>query len=287
MGPGITSPACVTAGGRSQRNRCSPVADPSDSRRPREVIPCCQTDQHWEDVRDLLGLPAGVLPADLAQAFCHTSYARECGAGPNASNQRQEFLGDAVLDLVLAEHLYLFWPDLPEGSLTKLKAAVVRSETLSRVAQQMGLGDHLLLGRGEDETGGRSKPSLLADCLEALVGAVYLSTGLEGARVFVFRAFAEVLAEIEADKAGFDHKTRLQELLQGHTKQTPTYSTVGTTGPPHERVFMVEVAFNATVIGRGEGPSKQLAQQAAAGAALETLADWLDTPSPERETPEP
>ena len=222
-----------------------------------------------------LDLPGGTKPGQLSHAFCHASYARERGAGPAASNQRLEFLGDAILDLVLAEHLYVTYPGLPEGRLTRMKAAVVRAETLFRVAEGLALGEYMMLGRGEEDTGGRSKPSLLADCLEALVGAVYLSTSLSGAREFVLRVFAGVLCEIEVDERDFDHKTELQELLQELRKQTPTYHTVETNGPPHERLFTIEVSFNGTAIGRGEGASKQLAQQAAAGDALTRREEWL------------
>jgi ribonuclease-3 len=211
----------------------------------------------------------------LSQAFCHASYAREAGLGPSASNQRLEFLGDAVLDLVLAEHLYREHPEVPEGTLTKMKAATVRAEALARAARRMALGQYLLLGRGEEDTGGRAKPSILADCLEALVGALYLATDLATVSDFLLRRFAPTLAEIEAEQHVFDYKTALQELLQQHTKKTPAYTTVSTSGPPHDRTFHIEVHFGGLHIGTGEGPSKQAAQQAAAWAALETKGAWL------------
>jgi ribonuclease III len=231
--------------------------------------------EQWERVRRALDLPAGVPSACLSQAFCHASYVRETGAGPQASNQRLEFLGDAVLDLILADHLYATFPKLPEGRLTKMKATAVRAETLARVAQRLDLGSHLLLGRGEEDTGGRSKPSLLADCLEALVGAVYLGAGLEGAREFVLARFAEEVGAIEVNQSAFDHKTALQELLQELAKQTPTYRTLETSGAPHERSFVVGVEFAGIAIGRGEGLSKRTAQQSAAGNALTERESWL------------
>lgn len=231
--------------------------------------------EHWREVASRLGFGDELDLALLRQALCHASYVRECGLGPEASNQRLEFLGDAVLDLVLAEHLFRRHPDVPEGKLTRMKATAVRSHTLPRIAKELRLGDYLLLGRGEEETGGRQKPSLLADCLEALVGAIYLSTGLETTRNFVITHFAGVLREVEVEEAIFDHKTILQELLQEVAKQTPSYETVQTLGPPHQRVFTVHVLFDGRVIGRGSGRSKQAAQQAAAEDALRSRESWL------------
>lgn len=244
------------------RNPCpSPVED---------CVPC------WESIRATLELPETVSPDLLAQAFCHTSYAREMGWPQSASNQRLEFLGDAVLDLILAEHLFLAHPDILEGKLTKMKAAAVRAHSLARISLQMDLGQYLLLGHGEEETGGRKKPSLLADAFESLLGAVYLSAGLDAARDLVNCLFKDLLIEIEAQQEIFDYKTSLQELLQEHTKQTPVYNTVDTLGPPHDRIFVVDVIFGSLVIGQGRGPSKQTAQQAAASFALENQSDWLE-----------
>jgi len=235
-----------------------------------------QMDGHWRQVRSDLGLPDAVSVDLLAQAFCHASYAREAGLGANASNQRLEFLGDAVLDLILVEHLYGRHQGVPEGTLTKMKAAAARSQTLARVARQRSLGDYLCLGHGEEETGGRKKPSLLADCLEALVGAVYLSTDLGVTRAFVLGWFAEALSPIEAQDAVYDFKTALQELVQRETKRTPVYVTAETLGPPHARTFVVEVHFDGWTIGTGQGSSKQTAQQSAAHNALEHRAEWLE-----------
>ena len=230
----------------------------------------------WESIRSILELPDNVSPELLEQAFCHTSYAREMGLPQSASNQRLEFLGDAVLDLILAELLFIAHPDILEGKLTKMKAAAVRAHSLARISLQMDLGKYLLLGHGEEETGGRKKPSLLADVFEALLGAVYLSAGLDAARELVKRLFMNLLIEIEAQQEIFDYKTSLQELLQEHTKQTPVYNTVDTLGPPHDRIFVVDVIFGNLVIGQGRGPSKQTAQQAAASIALENQSDWLE-----------
>ena len=232
-------------------------------------------EERWQGIRSCLGLPDEVQPSLLSQAFCHASFTREAGLGPAACNQRLEFLGDAVLDLILVQHLYTRHSDTPEGQLTKMKATAVRAHTLARIARELGLGEHLLLGHGEEETGGRQKPSLLADCFEALVGAVYLSTDLRTTEEFILDRFSEVLREIEARQAIFDYKTTLQELLQERTKQTPSYRTAKTLGPPHQRTFVVEVRFNGAVIGCGEGSSKQAGQQAAAQDALDQRNAWL------------
>jgi ribonuclease III len=251
------------------------VPDPTPSASSRLPGREALSAPRWEAIGAALGLPDSVPPELLSQAFCHASYAREAGLGPSASNQRLEFLGDAILDMVLAEHLFLAHPEVPEGALTKMKAATVRAEALARTARRMALGQYLLLGKGEEETGGRGKSSILADCLEALLGAVYLATDLATVTGFVLSHFASALAEMEAQQHVFDYKTALQELLQQHTKRTPTYTTVGTSGPPHDRTFHVEVHFGDLHIGTGEGPSKQAAQQAAARAALETKGEWL------------
>ena len=195
--------------------------------------------------------------------------------GASDSNQRLEFLGDAVLDLILVEHLFAAHPDVHEGTLTKMKATAARSQTLARIARRMGLGEHLLLGRGEEETGGRHKSSLVADCFEALIGAVYLSTDLATTRRFALACFEDTLRDIEAQQDIFDHKTVLQELMQERTKQTPSYHTVATIGPPHERTFVVQVRFNSLVMGQGQGSSKQAAQQAAARDASDHRDAWL------------
>lgn len=233
------------------------------------------SDKHWEAVAQEIGLPEGMSTALLRQAFTHASFAREANLGATASNQRLEFLGDAVLDVILVEYLYLRHPDVPEGQLTKMKATAARSQTLARIARQLHLGTYLLLGRGEQETGGREKPSLLADSFEALVGAIYLAAGLETTRSFILSRFEQMLAEIEAQSTIYDHKTSLQELLQEHAKQTPSYVTVQTLGPPHDRTFVVRVQFRGMNIGEGQGSSKQAAQQAAARHALETQQTWL------------
>jgi ribonuclease III len=228
-----------------------------------------------EHVRDELGLPAEQDLELLRQAFAHGSWVREQGLDAIASNQRLEFLGDAVLDLVLAHGLYCSSPDLTEGELTKLKAALVRAEALAEVARRLELGKYLLLGRGEEETGGRNKPSLLADCLEALIAAIYLSCGWDTVDGFIMRHLGPLLCEIQAGQHAFDHKSLLQEALQAHGGNPPVYATVKTLGPPHRRSFQVEVRHNGQVLGRGRGTSKQEAEQDAARQALAQKDEWL------------
>lgn len=227
-----------------------------------------------QQLRKAFGL-AGIPEELLGQALRHGSYVRERGLNELESNQRLEFLGDAVLDVVFADLLYRTHPELPEGDLTRLKAALVRKSALARVANDMGLGEVLLLGRGEEATGGREKASLLADALEALIGAVFIAGGWEAARDFVTEHFSSVLAEAEDSDSLRDDKSSLQELLQGQGIEPPTYRVVRTDGPPHSRRFSVEAILNGSVIGTGEGRSKQAAEQAAAAMALEAVDEWL------------
>lgn len=226
-------------------------------------------------LREELAL-AHVPPQLLAQAFCHPSFAREQGMEESDSNQRLEFLGDAVLDLVLADYLYRTRPELTEGELTRLKAALVRQSALAAVARELGLGECLLLGRGEESTGGRQKTSLLADAVEALIGAVFLSAGWDAARDFVIRHFARLLRETERRGNLSDAKSRLQELVQGRGAAPPEYVVTRTDGPPHERVFHVQVRFAGKTIGSGCGSSKRQAEQEAAAAALEHIEEWFE-----------
>lgn len=226
-------------------------------------------------LRDTLGLPQ--MPTKLLeQALRHSSYAREQDLDELGSNQRLEFLGDAVLDLVFAHYLYCARPELTEGQLTRLKAELVRKSALAAVATELDLGSYLLLGRGEESTGGREKTSLLADAIEALIGAVFLAGGWEAAREFVISRFEGLLAEIERRSVLSDAKSRLQELLQADGAPPPEYEITRTEGPPHDRVFHVQVVFDGRAIGSGSGPSKREAEQEAAAAALERLEEWFE-----------
>jgi ribonuclease III len=209
----------------------------------------------------------------LQQAFSHPSYVRELQQSAAYSNQRLELLGDAVLDLVIAEHLYHRYPEDPEGELTRRKAAMVRRTALAQIAQPLGLGELLLLGHGEEETGGRQKASLLADALEALIGAIYLAGGWKAAQKFILKHFEPLLSQ-GAHADDFDYKSQLQQLVQAYAKSLPNYETVRVSGPPHERMFDAEVRFRGRSLGRGEGASKRLAEQRAAQEALEHQSEW-------------
>lgn len=229
---------------------------------------------HWDKVRETLGLPP--VPDELLQqALQHGSYVREIGVDPIQSNQRLEFLGDAVLDLIVAEELYRRHPDLHEGLLTKTKASAVRAGSLSRMAAKMNLGQYLLLGHGEEDSGGRLKPSILADAVEAVLGAVYLACGLDKTREFLLQHLDLELNYSEPGFQHFDHKTLLQELVQSHTKRLPAYIVVETSGPAHDLAFTVEARFGKVVIGCGTGGSKRKAEQDAARHALDTKDEWL------------
>ncbi len=229
----------------------------------------------WQNIADQLGLPDIDLHL-LRQAFAHSSYVPEHQPEEIHSNERLEFLGDVVLDLIIAEHLYTEAPDLAEGQLTQIKAQVVQERTLAQVAHQLKLGEYLLLSQGEADSGGRHKSKLLADAMEALIGAIYVSLGLEAACQFVLDKLGPLLAEGQSsDPLRHDHKSHLQELIQAHTKQTPAYIMVAANGPPHDRTFIAEVRFGDLVLGEGSGPSKQDAEQAAAREALSNKPRWL------------
>lgn len=222
-------------------------------------------------------LDVAFVPEELLRlAFRHTSYVQEHGLDELASNQRLEYLGDAVLDLVLAAYLYETYPELPEGDLTRRKAALVRQSALASVARELDLGRYLLLGKGEEASGGRRKASLLADLIEAVTGAVFLAGGFEAARSFVLASFARLLDDVMQQETHTDHKSALQELMQARGQTPPSYVVVSTEGPPHDRRFTVKAVCRDCVIGCGSGGSKRAAEQRAAAQALEHADEWLD-----------
>ena len=207
----------------------------------------------------------------LEQALVHSSYKNENPQLAFTSNERLEFLGDAILGLVIADILYRDHPDFSEGQMTKLRASLVRRETLASIARDINLGDHLYLGKGEELSGGRNKQANLASAMEALIAAVFLDGGITGARKFILRAFKTTLKKSVNASTVKDYKSELQELVQSFGQQTPTYHVVRTTGPDHGKVFTVEVRFNKTVLGQGSGKSKKAAEAEAARVALEQL----------------
>ena len=185
------------------------------------------------------------------------------------SNERLEFLGDSILGMVVAEHLYRNFPDRPEGELTRMRADMVCETALAAVADKLDLGNHLLLGHGEEQGGGRARASILADGVESVIAAAYLDGGMDAARQFIDRF---VLCNVPAGRLhNQDYKTALQELVQQKKNQVLSYELVGESGPDHDKQFSVEVSLNGTVVGCGTGTSKKRAEQAAARAAIEKL----------------
>ena len=209
----------------------------------------------------------------LEQALVHSSYINENPGSAPTSNERLEYLGDAVLDLVVAEKLYQDFPQLTEGQMTKLRSALVRQDTLFRVARDIELGDYLYLGRGEEASGGRNKPANLAGALEAVIAAVFLDRGLETVRDFILRLIGKELQKIISRGASTDYKSKLQELIQARQQQAPTYHVIEAAGPAHDRVFTVEVKVGDTVLGRGVGKGRRRAEAEAARTALEQFSD--------------
>ena len=214
----------------------------------------------------------------MRQALSHRSYCAEWGGRP--SNERLELLGDAVLGLVVTDYLYRAFPELPEGDLTRLRASVVSSEALAPVAAEIGVGDAVLLGKGEEATGGRTKESILADCLEAIIAVVYLSVGLTAATSFVVGLLEDLIAGVAAEGRLGDPKNRLQELTAQLNLDLPSYQ-VTDKGPDHAKVFSAEVTVGGEVLGRGSGASKKIAERVAAAAALKSIEDRQgDCPAP-------
>ncbi len=205
----------------------------------------------------------------LERALTHKSYANENRVPYH--NERMEFLGDAVLNLIVSEYLMKTCPDSTEGDLSRHRAAVVSEPALAAIARTLELGDYLLLGKGEEQTGGRNKDSLLADCLEALIAAVYLDGGTEAATTFVMRFFEEVIKKTSTSGNTLDYKTELQERCQERLKQLPEYRVVSETGPDHQKQFEVELVIKGQVYGRGIGRNKKEAEQRAAKESLKIL----------------
>ncbi len=206
----------------------------------------------------------------LVRALTHRSYVNE-NLNALEDNERLEFLGDAVLDFVVGAWVYNHFPEMQEGDLTRMRSALVRTDTLAEFARQLDLGPALRLGRGELTSGGRKRDNLLCATFEAIIGAVYLDAGIPAVEAFVEPLLAEASSKILSHVERYDPKSTLQEWAQSNKLGTPRYSTVDSSGPDHARVFTVEVQVDGKVHGRGTGSSKQVAAQAAAQAALEKL----------------
>jgi ribonuclease-3 len=205
----------------------------------------------------------------LQNALCHSSYANERWHDSLKSNERLEFLGDSVLGMLVADYLYRNFPDRPEGELTRMRADMVCEKTLATVANRLNLGKHLLLGKGEEQGGGRNRDSILADAVESVIAACYLDGGMDAAVQFIQKF---ILVNVPVTKLhNADYKTALQELVQQKKNQVLSYRLVGESGPDHDKEFRVELTLNDEVVGTGIGSSKKRAEQAAAHAAIEKL----------------
>lgn len=221
-------------------------------------------------LQEAIGVKFGNI-ALLQQALTHPSYANENPGGVAIDNERLEFLGDAVLNLVVTEELYRNFPDLKEGELTELRVLLIRQETLARYARRLNLGSHLLLGKGEELTGGRERETNLADAFEALVGAVFLDQGIEITRRFILAQLGDEIAAVTDLGRRRNYKALLQEFTQAKFKQLPVYQVIAVSGPDHARSFTVEVRLGGQTIGSGSGKSKRVAEAEAARAACANL----------------
>ena len=205
----------------------------------------------------------------LIEALSHSSYANEKRKGRN-SNERLEFLGDSVLSIVVSQYLFEHFTHLPEGELTKIRASLVCEKSLYEFAKQIDLGEHILLGKGEENTGGRERVSILADAFEAVIAAVFLDGGLEAARRHILKFIPKDIDDRKPVSFS-DHKTILQEIIQKNPEEKVEYKLVGQSGPDHNKAFKVQVRLNSNVIGTGIGRSKKEAEQMAAKDALELM----------------
>jgi ribonuclease III len=210
----------------------------------------------------------------LDRALTHRSRANEDATGSTIDNESLEFLGDAVLGFVMADLLFRDFPQFDEGQKSKIKASLVSTATLGLLARRLGLGEFLALGRGEEKTGGRQKHALLADSYEAVIAAIYVDGGIEEARAFVSREFAEDLEDVRSPEFwGRDFKSALQELVQSRDLQLPDYSVASESGPDHRKIFHVEVRVRGELVGAARGPSKKAAEQEAARKAMDKLSE--------------
>ena len=210
-------------------------------------------------------------PSLLEQALVHSSYINENLGFAPASNERLEFLGDAILGFIVAEELYQRFPQFSEGKMTKLRSALVCRDALSRMARAISLGNYFYLGKGEEASVGRRKPANLAGALEAVIAAIFIDQGLAITRDFILRTVDKELNKVLSRGVEADYKSQLQELIQARQQQTPTYKVIEAVGPNHDRRFTVEVRVGNTALGRGSGKSKKTAEAEAARLALARL----------------
>jgi len=209
----------------------------------------------------------------LKQSLIHKSYLNEVRNTDLSNNERLEFLGDAVLELVVTKYLFDFYPDRPEGELTSFRAAIVRTESIAKAAEELEFGKYIYMSKGEEATGGRRRPYILANTFEAVIGAIYLDLGLEEAEKFIGRTLIPKITEIVEKRLDIDPKSKLQEIAQEVVKETPQYNLVSEEGPDHDKTFTVMVSLKETELKSGKGRSKQEAEQSAAKA---TLKHWKE-----------
>ncbi len=207
----------------------------------------------------------------LDQALSHSSFINELPNEKLQHNENLEFLGDAVLELIISHELFDDYPQYCEGDLTKLRAAIVRKTTLARIAKRIGIGPYVRLGKGEELGGGRKRNSLLADALEAVIGAIFVDAGLKAARKFIIRHFGEDITRLDQDHHKMDYKSILQETTQARFQTLPKYSVVSESGPPHNRTYEISITIGGELYGAGKGGNKKDAQQKAARLALRKL----------------
>lgn len=207
----------------------------------------------------------------LLLAFTHSSFANERKKSNHENNERLEFLGDAVLDMVVSEYMYRIYPEMPEGELTKLRASVVCEGSLAKLARQLELGKYLFLGKGEESTGGRDRDSILADTFEAVIGAICIDGGIDSVKKYILDLMQEEIQRTKNSLKVRDCKTHLQEIIQRTSKYPVQYVIVGETGPDHSKNFVAEVQHINKILGKGSGKSKKEAEQAAAQDALNFL----------------
>ena len=212
-------------------------------------------------------------PALLEQALVHSSYINENPACTIGNNERLEFLGDAVLDFIVADKLYREFSHLSEGEMTKLRAVLVRRDTLARIARDIRLGDFLYMGKGEESSGGRNKTPNLAGAFEAVIAAVFIDLGITATIKMVTGLLSEEWQKLTSRAADIDYKSKLQELTQSRYQSTPAYRLVSETGPDHSKIFKIEVIINRKVLGTAVGRSKKLAETEAARLALQQLSN--------------
>lgn len=225
----------------------------------------------WQALQQLIGINFRD-ESLLQQAFIHSSYTNENPGSQIADNERLEFLGDALLSFIVAEELYREFPNFGEGKLTEIRVSLIRQETLAEIATGLKLGNYLLLGKGEETSGGRQKQTNLADALEALIGAIFLDQGFNSTKDFVLAKFANQLKEVRAKGIGRNYKALLQELTQAKYKLLPAYYISEASGPDHDKSFVVEVALGDRTLGSGSGKTKRAAEMEAARSAWEKLA---------------